>query len=91
MIVFGGWGSIAGMLGLVGISTVLGDRVGPLIGGLALIAFGQWLHTNDVHEELDPGTGQMAVYRKKHHVFWVPMRWWGVLFTMAGVAALFGG
>lgn len=91
MIVFGGWGSIAGMLGAAGILSAMGERIGPLAAGVALLAFGQWLHNWDVHPQLDPSTGQMAIYRKRHHMFWIPMRWWGLALAVSGVFALAGG
>jgi hypothetical protein len=97
MIIFGGWGPIAALFASGAfmwlVSTVstsdIATGIGMMICGGATYLFGTWLNQNDVMELVDPQTQQPVVIRNRHHVFWISLRWWGVLFAIAGMATLF--
>lgn len=99
MLIFGGWGSVAAMvagLAWLGLSQKLfGD--GRIFGffvlmfGVALAAFGQFLHSTDVSVEVDPTTGGDRLIRHRHHLFWISLRWWGLLLVCLGLSAVVRG
>ena len=100
MIIFGGWGSWAALFGGAGVAWIVGLVAGEgargqgfalLLAGIAVAVFGQWLHDWDLSPTIDPETGQQALSRKRHHFFWIPVRWWGVILVVLGFFGLVGG
>jgi hypothetical protein len=45
--------------------------------------------TDPGRELIDPKTGQVVTLRKKHTLFWIPMRYFGILIALAGIVRLF--
>lgn len=93
MIIFGGWGSIVMAVvlggGLALSNAVFGEgritNFATALLGVAIFLFGQFLHDEDVSTVVDPATGETRTMRKRHHLFFIPVRWWGALAVVAGL------
>lgn len=90
MIVFSGWGSITGLVG-AGIvlwltQTVTGSpRLGGVIAGAALAAFGWWIHAQPGRELIDVQSGATFMDRPRHTLFWIPIQYWGLVIMVGGI------
>ena len=93
MIIFGGWGSIVMVVALGGglalSNSVFGEgRISNFVMallGVGIFLFGQFLHNEDAATVVDPATGDTKTVRKRHHLFFIPVRWWGVLAIVGGL------
>ena len=100
VVVWRGWGPIVIAIGflalLVGflVTSTLGfdERGGDFIVGLALIAagIGTWflgvrMNRDAVRDLVDPKTGEQVTVRGGHSLFFVSVRWWGVVMIAFGL------
>ncbi|MGU3668120.1 hypothetical protein ACLBX9_28365 [Methylobacterium sp. A49B] len=105
MIIWSGWGMLSALIAGAGlIGSVLLDpalaRLGiPTPTGVILVwvvaaGFNWWLGTRlnnrPGRELLDPRTGQTAILRPRHTLFWIPMQYYSVLMVLLGVLAVIG-
>ncbi|WP_052664706.1 hypothetical protein [Nitriliruptor alkaliphilus] len=95
MAVVGRWGAVAGFLGVGGFLW-LGSRFGDtprvtgffaVLAGVTLFMFGQRLHEHD-DEWVTDNNGQRIAVGQGHHVFWIQIRWWGLLVGAGGMVSL---
>ncbi len=66
-----------------------------VINGLALIisavivfVLAQLLAARPVRELVDKATGQDVVLRQRHTMFFVPMRYWAILWAVIGIGSI---
>ena len=77
---------VASVFGAGRVSSVFTVLLATAVG-----VFGHYLHENDTMTVVDPTNGQPTLVRNKHHVFWISVRWWGLLFMTLGVLGVIAG
>ncbi len=63
--------------------------LGLLASAVVCWLLGNYLSNAGARTLIDPQTGGQVVYRRRHSLFFIPMRWWGVLLVLGGIAACF--
>lgn len=66
----------------------------PTLVAMALAAAGTWvLHQALSRKQprivIDKDTGQEIAFRKEHSLFFIPVKWWPVIYVAVGVAVQF--
>jgi len=90
MLLFSGWGSIAGLVGAglvfwLSEAITSSERFAAIVAGVALFAFGWWLHAQPDRILVDSATEQEVVLRERHTIFWIPVQYWGVVIAIGGI------
>jgi hypothetical protein len=96
VIIFGGWGSVVALLGLgawLRLTEAVTDSptatwLSVLVGGVGVVMFGQWLHDNDFQVISDDDGRPVATLQRRHHLFWITVRWWGVIVVAVALIGL---
>jgi hypothetical protein len=105
-IVWRGWGIIVVAIAAVAmfVGAALGAAVGitgqdgdyPVGLALILAGVGTWflgirMNRNADRHLVDPATGEAVIVRGGHSLFFVPVRWWGLLMVVVGALLLVTG
>lgn len=59
--------------------------IGYAIGGILIWVLGKRLNSNNERIILDPKTGQQAVQKLEHSLFWIRMELWAPIFILLGL------
>jgi hypothetical protein len=55
------------------------------VAGIVVWLLGTYLHGRPAKTLVEKDTGKEVVFRKQHSLFFVPMRWWGLILPVAGL------
>ncbi len=61
--------------------------VGAILGG-ALVYLASMKLDTPGRTLVDPATGQAVVLRRRHTLFWIPLRFWAIIIAVAGLVYL---
>ncbi|MDF7802157.1 hypothetical protein P4C99_21980 [Pontiellaceae bacterium B1224] len=63
--------------------------IGMALAAIFTFAFSLLLKKEKARVVVDKETGQEIELRKSHSLFWIPVRWWPVVFIILGVVFTF--
>ena len=83
--------SVAGRGTYSSSSTVYGG-IGVAIGGVVTYAVAQWLERRNPPRRLvDPASNEEVVLESRNDLFFIPMRFWGLIGIVGGVIMVLSG
>lgn len=66
--------------------------VGMGLSGIACWYLGRWIEVHELNKAkllIDPTTGQGVRIISRHDLFWIPVKWWAVVWLVVGMALVF--